>query len=187
MECPHAAGHHRDVDSFSILPLSSRGANIERAQLRCSFQAVTLRQATALAVELRAMAASTPRVRSVAAAPSQLRCWIVTATTLPMPMPLTLTVLRRWEAELLAIEQRWSGCCFLGWRTSTTPPDRPVVPGEQRERAGAGEMSSPRPSESAGTNSQTSQRQLVIASLLRHPSGPSGPYAAGVPRGAARR
>jgi hypothetical protein len=185
MECPHGRGHHRDVDSFSILPLSSRGANTERVQLRCSFQAATLRQAAALAVELRAMAASTPRVRSVAAVPSQPRCWIVTATTLPMP--LTLTVLRRWEAELVAIEQRCSGCCFLGWRTSTTPPDRSVVPGEQRERAGAGEVSSPRPSESAGTNSQTSQRQLVIASLLRHPSGPSGPYAAGVPRGAARR
>ncbi len=185
MECPPAGGHHRDVDSFSILPLSSRGANIERVQLLCSFQAVTLRQAAALAVELRAMAASTPRVRSVAAGPLKLRCWIVTATTLPMP--LTMTVLRRWEAELLAIEQRWSGCCFLGWRTWTAPPDRPVAPAEQRTHARAGEVSSAQPSGSAGTNSQTSQRQMVIASLLRRPSGPSGPYAAGVPRGAARR
>ncbi len=115
MDCQHAGGDHLDVDSFSILHLSSRGGSIERAQLRCSFQALTLRQAAALAAELKTMAACTPHVRATPAPPSERRYWIVTVTT--PPIPLTLTVLQRWEEELLAIEQRWSGCRFLGWRT----------------------------------------------------------------------
>lgn len=156
------------MDSFSILHLSSRGGNIERTQLRYSFQTLTLRQAAALAAELKTMAACTPHVHAAPApAPaSERRHWIVTATT--PPIPLTLTVLRRWEDELLAIEQRWSGSRFLGWRTSATPAARPGLQGRSCKEGGASGASSRGGGESADGNDHLSQRQLVIASLLRH-------------------
>ena len=51
---------------------------------------------------------------------SPRRDWIVAFVT-PL-IPLTLAVLRRWEAELLEVEQRFSGCRFLGWRTGPAGP-----------------------------------------------------------------
>jgi hypothetical protein len=84
---------------------------------------------------------------------SPRRDWIVTFVT-PL-IPLTLAVLRRWEAELLEVEQRFSGCRFLGWRTGPTGP-----PEGEETRPGAG----------ASTDDPPTQRQLVRASLLRHPS-----------------
>ena len=180
MDLRHAASDHRGVDSFSILPLSARGANAERVRLRFSFQAVTLPQAAAVAVELRAMAASTPRIRAVPAQPVGSRCWIITATTLPLP--LTLSALRRWEQELLTIERRCSGSRFLGWRIAATPADGGPLAVEgasaAREAPPPGEGGSP------PAGGQVSQRQLVIASLVRHPT---AMYAGGLPRGAVRR
>jgi hypothetical protein len=170
------------VDSFSILPLSSPGPNIERVRLYCAFQAPTLRQAAALAAELKTIAACAPRVRSVAAPPSDRRDWIVTATT--PPIPLTLTVLRGCEEELLAIERRWSGCRFLGWRTDGKPLVRPHVPDGSLEADGRGEARSPGAGDPADIDESTSQRRLVVASLLRHPP---GGHEHDAPRGASRR
>jgi hypothetical protein len=105
----------------------------------------------------------------MAAPLSDRRCWMVTVTT--PRIPLTLTVLRRWEEELLVIEQRWSGCRFLGWRTDGKPPARLGLPGGLPEADGRSE-SEPRPlaaGASADTDESTSQRQLVVESLLRRP------------------
>ncbi len=128
------AGHdHRYVDSFSILPLPPRGVEIERTHLCCSFHAPTLHEGATLAGELRAIAASVPRIRAVVVDSSPRRDWIVTFVT-PL-IPLTLAVLRRWQAELFEVEQRFSGCRFLGWRTGSagSPEGDQAGPG-----AGAG-------------------------------------------------
>jgi hypothetical protein len=108
------------VDSFGILPLPDRGVEIERTRLCCSFHAPTLHQGAALAGELRAIAARAARIRAVIVDSSPRRDWIVTFVT-PL-MPLTLVVLRRWEAELLEVERRFSGCRLLGWRTGPIAP-----------------------------------------------------------------
>lgn len=136
-----------------MLPLPPRGAEIERTHLCCSFHAPTLHQGAALASELRAIAASAPRIRAVVVDASPRRDWIVTFVT-PL-VPLTLAVLRRWEAELLDVEQRFSGCRFLGWRTGPAGP------------SGVDQVSH---ETGAATDAPTTQRQLVRASLLRHPS-----------------
>lgn len=114
----------------------------------------TLRSAAALALELRAIAAYVPRVRAVATPPSERRDWIVTATT--PQIPVTLSVLQRWEEELLAIAQRSPGCRFLGWRTRASSAT-----------SGHSDASLSRAAPQEG--GAPSQRQLVIASLLRHP------------------
>jgi hypothetical protein len=93
---------------------------IERTHLCCAFHAPTLHEGAALAGELRAIAASVPRIRAVIVDSSPRRDWIVAFVT-PL-IPLTLAVLRRWEAELLEVEQRFSGCRFLGWRTGPAGP-----------------------------------------------------------------
>ncbi len=138
--------------SFSIRPRSPGGGEIERAHLRYSFHAPTLRQAAALAAELRPIAASAPRIRAVKVDSSPRRDWVVVFTT-PL-VPLTLTVLRRWEDELLEVEQRFSGARFLGWRTWPTES-----PDAKRARGG----------DAAASGDPSSQRQLVLASLLLHP------------------
>ena len=84
---------------------------------------------------------------------SSRRDWIVTFVT-PL-IPLTLAVLWRWEAELLDIEQGFSGCRFLGWRTG---------PAESRDGEQDGREAG------ASAEDPPTQRQLVRASLLRHPS-----------------
>lgn len=80
--------------------------------------------------------------------------WIVTLTTTPSPLGLDL--IESWEQRMLAVEHRWPGARFLGWRTRRTPPP-PVGP---TERSKEGAREAPR----------QSQRALVIASLLRCPA-----------------
>jgi hypothetical protein len=83
------------------------------------------------------------------------RDWIVILTT--PPMPLTLDVLQLWEGEMLSVERRWRhGCRFLGWMTgctSTAPTGCPEGP-----------------EDGAAVADQRSQRELVMASLLRRPA-----------------
>lgn len=71
-------------------------------------------------------------------------------------MPLSLDVLRPWEGEMLAVERRWPGCRFLGWRTWDTAKasNGPKEWLESDDKVAA----------------QRSQRGLVIASLLRRPA-----------------
>jgi hypothetical protein len=123
------------VDSFGILPLAGRGAENERTRLWCSFHAPSLHQGAALAGELRAIAASAPRIQAVIVDSIPRRDWIVTFVT-PL-IPLTLAVLRRWEAELLEVEQRFSGCRFLGWRWSAADSEASApTPGASITREG---------------------------------------------------
>jgi hypothetical protein len=79
---------------------------------------------------------------------------MVTLTT--PPMPLTLDVLQTWEGKMLAVEHRWPGCRFLGWRTWETPP------------ASNGPMDWLE--DDVADAAQRSQRGLVLASLLRCPA-----------------
>lgn len=126
-------------------------------RLSLSLQAPDLREAVNLAAELRTLGADVVQV-----CPSQPRLpgrweWIVTLTT--PPVPLTLAVLQLWEREMLAVEDRWPGCHFLGWRTSqvhgTTIAPVQMVPDR----------------DDPGASGPVSQRELVLASMLRRPGG----------------
>jgi hypothetical protein len=79
------------------------------------------------------------------------RDWTVELTT-PL-LPLTVSVLTLLEEEMLAVERRWPGSRLLGW---TTCPAGQVPAGA--ERAAAERSGPPR-----------TQRELVVASLLRCP------------------
>jgi hypothetical protein len=132
----------------------------EGVRLSLSFQASSLRQAVNIAAELRTLGADLARVR-----PSRLRLpgrpdWIVTLTT--PPLPLTLAVIQLWEGEMLVVEQRWPGCHFFGWTTRETPCAS--IRSSQREGDHDG----------AHACRTLSQRELVRASLLRHPTGEPG-------------
>jgi hypothetical protein len=133
----------------------------DRARLRFSFQAPSLRQAVNLAAELRTLTADVVQVHPSPDMPSGPRAWIVTVTT--PPMGLRLEVVLPWEQELLAVEHRWPGCCFLGWMTCSTPtvsigPTVPIGPTEAEPKRSA-----------EGARQRQSQRELVAASLLRCP------------------
>jgi hypothetical protein len=129
----------------------------EGLRLRLSFQASDLREAASLAAELRTIGADAVRVH-----PSQLRLpgrrdWTVTLTT--PPVPLTVAVIQLWEGEMLAVEHRWPGCLFLGWRTCHAP------------NASIGSLERGPDHDNAGARRRLTQRELVLASLLRRPVG----------------
>ena len=94
---------------------------VARTRLSFSFHAPTLERATALAADLRRVDGHVPRILLVNRLPSSRRERVVTVTT--PEIPLNVTVLRRREAELVAIEERWPGCRFLGWRMLDREPD----------------------------------------------------------------
>src|ERR1700689_442597 len=74
------------------------------------------------------------------------------------PLPLTLAVIQLWERKVLAVEQRWPRGRFLGWTTSWTPARASIGSGEPDRHA-------------AGERRRPTQRELVLASLLRRPAG----------------
>src|ERR1039458_6853128 len=82
---------------------------------------------------------------------------IVVLTT--PPVSLTFGVIRLGERKMLAAGPRRLGCHFLGWTTCWLPG------GTLRSH----ELAPVR--DAAGARQRRSQRELVIASLLRHPSG----------------
>jgi hypothetical protein len=113
-------------------------------------------------------------VQEALLSPSPLRApgqreWIVSLTT--PALPLTAAVLRTWEDEMLALERRWPGCRFLGFKTCPAPG----TPGGLRDSA---------PDEHVRAQARRSQRELVLASLLRRrPAGRRGiVHGRGVPR-----
>jgi len=125
----------------------------DRSRLFCCFQASSLLQAECVSAELRTIGGG---VVGVAPSPPRLPGrpdWIVTLTT--PPMPLALDVLRPWEGEMLAVEHRWPGCRFLGWRTWCTPA--------------TSKRATEWPKEDVAGAARRSQRELVMASLLRCP------------------
>ncbi len=123
-------------------------------RLYCSFEAASLREALRVATELRKItdAALVRRRRSPGAEHGD---WVVTLTT--SPLPLTLGVVVLWEGRMLAAERRWPGCRFLGWTTYPTAqaPHRAFEETPVRDASGPGQ--------------RRSQRELVVASLLRCP------------------
>jgi len=75
------------------------------------------------------------------------------------PLPLTLAVIQLGERKkMLAMEQRWPSGRFLGWTTSWMPAGASIGSGEPDRRA-------------AGERRRRTQRELVLASLLRRPAG----------------
>jgi hypothetical protein len=129
----------------------------EDVRLSLSFQASSLREAASLAAELRTIGADAVRVHpSRPRLPGQ-RDWTVTLTT--PPVPLTVAVVQLWEGEMLAVEHRWPGCHFLGWRTCQAPD------------ASIGSLEREPDHDDAGARQRLSQRELVLASLLRRPAG----------------
>jgi len=155
MDAAAAAGQDGFVSSSSVLSCTSF-TDRDRARLRVSFQAASLRLADGLAAELRTVAADVPRVDLSAPGLPGRRDWIVSLTS--PPLPLTLAVIQLWEEGMLAMEQRWPGCRFLGWTTCPAPVRSP---------AGSGESAPAR--NDASACERRSQRELVIASLLRQP------------------
>jgi hypothetical protein len=125
----------------------------DRSRLRFSFQVSNLREAVNIVAGLRTIAADVTGVHPSLLRQLGRRDWIVTLTT--PPIPLTWEVIQLWEAEMLAVEHRWPGCHFLGWRTRWVP----------RAPVGSLEWTSDR----AGACQRRSQRELVMASLLRCP------------------
>jgi hypothetical protein len=71
-------------------------------------------------------------------------------------MPLTLDVLQLWEGRMLSVEHRWPGCRFLGWRIWETPA--------------ASNGPTEWPKDDVAVAARRSQRELVMASLLRRPT-----------------
>jgi len=163
MDAEAAGREHGSVSSSSVLSCTSF-TDQDRARLRFTFQVANLRQAGSLVAELRTVAGDEPRVHPSPGPPNR-RDWIVSLTS--PPLPLTLAVIQLWEEGMLAIEQRWPGCRFLGWTTCRTPVGAPI---------GSGELALAR--SAASGCERRSQRELVIASLLRQP---------GERRGIARR
>jgi hypothetical protein len=87
---------------------------------------------------------------------------MVTLTT--PKMPLALDVLQPWERAMLAVEHRWPGSRFLGWRTW----DRPAASKEPKDWLGVDASADARVD--AEVAAEGSQRGLVLASLLRCPT-----------------
>jgi hypothetical protein len=73
-------------------------------------------------------------------------------------LPLTLAVIQLRERKMLAVEQRSPSGRFLGWTTSWTPERASIGSGESDPHA-------------AGERRRRTQRELVLASLLRRPAG----------------
>ncbi len=120
-----------------------------------SIQAPSLRQAEEFVAELRTRGADLLHIHPQQPSPSGWRDWTVELTT--SQGPLTVEVIRLWEDELLAVEQRRPGCHFLGWRTCQAPE---LLVGQNERLPDRCD---------AGTPQRGSQRELVIASLLRRP------------------
>ena len=149
-----ANGKHDSVSTSD--PLSGPPLAGERqTRLRCSFAASDLRRALRIATELRKITAAAHVRRGSQS--DGWPGWIVTLTT--PQLPLTLDVIELWEGRMLAAERMWPGCRFLGWTTShrTDAPLR--CAGETPEHA------------ASGPGQRRSQRELVVASLLRCPPG----------------
>jgi hypothetical protein len=117
------------------------------------------RQAAKLAAELGSLGAHETRAcPAPARAPGQ-REWIVSLTT--PTLELTSASIRTWESEMLALERRSPGCRFLGFKTCHAPSARGAV----RDTA----------PDDARAQARQSQRELVLASLLRcRPDGRRG-------------
>jgi hypothetical protein len=135
----------------------------DSSRLYISFQASSLSQAEGLAAELHAIAPDVALSPARSQEPGRPDWTVALATP---PLPLTLAFIREWEGEMLAVEGRWPGCQFLGWRTWPMP----AAPLESRVKEPARDGS--------GAGRRRSQRELVTASLLRCPPGE--------PRGIAR-
>ncbi len=129
----------------------------EGVRLSCSFRASSPRQAVKLAAELRASDVGVELVAPARTRARDRRDWIVRSTT--PPLALTAAVIGLWEDQMVALALRTCGCAFLGWRICATPAGSVVGGGGAPDDRRASASRAP------------SQRELVVASLLRRPSG----------------
>jgi hypothetical protein len=143
--------------STSSVPSRPSITGQESVRLSLSFQAPSVRQAVDIAAGLRTNPAHVVHVRSPRPRVAGRHDWIVTLTT--PALPLTMAVIQTWESEMLAVERRWPGCRFLGWR----------IPQEPCPSIGCSERELDR--DDADAAPRRSQRELVLASLLRRPPG----------------
>jgi hypothetical protein len=142
------------MSSPALAPLPSAGDR-EIVRLQGSFQAPSLRHATALAGDLRAGTAEVLAVRPSPADASGGRGWTVTLNA--PPLPLTVDALRDWGREMLAVEHARPGCRFLGWSVLDACG------------SSIGPVGRSDAQESRRACSRQTQRELVTASLLRCP------------------
>ena len=131
-------------------------SSCETVRLHCTFQAPSLRHATALAETIRTTKAEVTAIRPARRHASAGREWAVTLNA--PPLPLKLDALRAWEREMLAVEHARPGCRFLGWSVQAAPA------------SDSGPVGRSRPEDRCARERHT-QRELVTASLLRCPPG----------------
>jgi hypothetical protein len=128
----------------------------EGARLSMSVQAPGAREAASIAAELLALGAEETRVRPAPVRAYGEREWVVSLTT--PPLGLSAVAIRRWKGDVLALVQRRPGCQFLGFKTCQAP--RPV-----------GMIEGASDHDDARALARQSQRELVLASLLRRRTG----------------
>lgn len=139
----------------------------DSSSLSLAMQASSFRAAVDATADLRRVADTPARVSSVASTHDGRREWRVTLTT--PPVPLKLELIRSLEEEMLAIERRRPGCRFLGWRTG------------RATQLSTGSVVGTPGDDAAGEMPRQTQRELVVASLLRRPADERG----GIVRGRA--
>jgi hypothetical protein len=138
-------------------PSSASVSDEQGVRLSCSFRASSLRQAVKLAADLRASDVGVELVAAARTHARERRDWIVSSTTPPLAM--TTAAIQLWEDQMIALALRSCGCAFLGWRICATPARTVVCRGGVPDDRHASASRAP------------SQRELVVASLLRRPSG----------------
>jgi hypothetical protein len=141
-------------------PVDTWASPQERSRLRFSFQAASLRQAVAIAAEMRARNdVEAVHVHPAQRGETQGRQWTVALTT--HPVALSWDGLRDWESDLVSAAQRRVGCRPLGWTTcGNATASRSSPPQRVSPAAPTG------PATSALSAQPCTQRQLVSASLL---------------------
>jgi len=139
--------------SSSVIHRASPGEGADEL-LSFTFQVCSVLQAADLAAELRTLGAEQVSGPALSSRMPCLSEWVLAPATPRESMSLALV--GRWEAEMAELERRRPGCRFLGWRTI----------GRHNTSTGCKERETGRDRACAGGRSQ---RELVIASLLRCP------------------
>jgi hypothetical protein len=121
-----------------------------------SVQAPGAQEAARIAAELLALGAEETHVTPASPRGPGEREWVVSLTT--PPLGLGAFAIRRWEGEVLALVQRRPGCQFLGFKTCQAPRPVGVIEGAPDH-------------DDARALARQSQRELVLASVLRRRTG----------------
>jgi hypothetical protein len=121
-----------------------------------SVRAPGAREAGSIAAELLALGAEEARLSPAPLCGPGEREWVVSLTT--PPLGLSAVAIRGWEGHVLALVQRRPGCQFLGFKTCQAPRPVGVIEGAPDH-------------DDARALARQSQRELVLASMLRRRTG----------------